>query len=175
MATGRFDSSDAPGKYPVLDGRIAYAEFLRCLPRSKQGRLVHFLGSLLGKYCIRNCLIVYGKVPASRFLPKHSPCDCNHSTAQDPDDSLPLNFSGVSRGLVFTGVIQPALKTSSGGSVTVANWVEYFAGGSVLSLLGAVFLAFRKMGRESAIASMQSISATVLQGTGSFLKRQSKV
>jgi K(+)-stimulated pyrophosphate-energized sodium pump len=57
--------------------------------------------------------------------------------------------------------------------VTVASWVYFFLGVSVSSLL-AIFFKRRVIGSGTRASAMQRVATAIKEGTGVFLKRQSK-
>jgi K(+)-stimulated pyrophosphate-energized sodium pump len=58
--------------------------------------------------------------------------------------------------------------------VTVTNWVEFFLGASVLSLIAAFFFARQVIGSYRGTAAMQRISAAIKEGAEAFLKLRYK-
>ena len=88
VASGRFDGADAAGEAPVLECRVADADFVRGLAGREQGGR----GQELSKYPLASTLhaLITGPVPDWGFAGK--PCDCSHSTVANTDDSLPVAF-----------------------------------------------------------------------------------
>ena len=58
--------------------------------------------------------------------------------------------------------------------MTVQNWVEFFLGVSVLSLIVAFLFARQVIGSDKGTPAMQQISAAIKEGAEAFLKRQYK-
>ena len=58
--------------------------------------------------------------------------------------------------------------------MTAQEWVYYFLGVSVLSLIVAVFFARQVIGSNIGTPDMQRIAAAIKDGAAAFLKRQYK-
>jgi Na+/H+-translocating membrane pyrophosphatase len=59
--------------------------------------------------------------------------------------------------------------------VTVTNWVEFFLGVSVLSLIVAVIFRRQVIGSDIGTVDVQKIAGVVREGAVAFLKRPYKI
>ena len=145
VAARRLDGADAPGQDPVFQRGIADAELLGGLARREQGGRSHRDGPDSPKAVLYT--FEQGLRAHSLMRDGISPCDCSHSTAVDTDDSASGGFSPGFSGAAFPeSFVDTASNLNLGGNVTAQDWVYFFLGVSVFSLIVAVFFARQVMG-----------------------------